>query len=87
MGKPIRSPEGMKRFRERRAKIYAADNYGVGIGNHGNHRRTWTQKEDKRVLAHEVPDRELAKEIDRTVNAIWARRRKLRARDAHLENI
>lgn len=42
-------------------------------------RRIWTDEEDKRVLAHDVPDRQLSSEIRRSVQAIQGRRTKLKA--------
>ena len=38
----------------------------------------WTEKEDRLVLAHEIPDRELSKKIGRSMKAISNRRRRLR---------
>lgn len=40
--------------------------------------RSWTKEEDHRVLEHAIPDRQLAKEIQRSVSAISARRAKLK---------
>ncbi len=42
-------------------------------------RRIWTEEEDKRVLAHDVPDRQLSSEIRRSVQAIQIRRTRLKA--------
>lgn len=48
--------------------------------------RSWTKEEDHRVLEHVIPDRQLGKEIQRSVSAISVRRtklkRKLRKRQA-----
>lgn len=42
-------------------------------------RRIWTDEEDKRVLTHDVPDRQLSSEIRRSVQAIQIRRTRLKA--------
>lgn len=39
---------------------------------------TWTEAEDRAVLAHSIPDRELAERIGRSVQAIHVRRSRLR---------
>lgn len=38
----------------------------------------WTQEEDRRVLAHTIPDRQLAAEINRSVRAIQIRRSRIK---------
>jgi hypothetical protein len=43
-------------------------------------RRAWTPEEDARVRAHAIPDRELAADLGRSVNAIHRRRYDLRGR-------
>lgn len=40
--------------------------------------RSWTEDEDRRVIAHSIPDRELGKQIHRSVAAISGRRHKLK---------
>lgn len=40
--------------------------------------RSWTKEEDHRVLEHVIPDRQLGKEIQRSVSAISVRRVKLK---------
>lgn len=40
--------------------------------------RPYTPQEDKEILAMEIPDRELAKKLHRSVTAIWHRRSRLR---------
>ena len=40
--------------------------------------RPWTDEEDKLVLAHEIPDRELSARIRRSMKAISNRRWRLR---------
>lgn len=40
--------------------------------------RSWTKEDDRRVLEHSIPDRQLGKEIKRSVSAISARRSKLK---------
>lgn len=40
--------------------------------------RSWTKEEDHRVLEHTIPDRQLGKEIQRSVSAISVRRVKLK---------
>lgn len=42
-------------------------------------RRIWTDEEDKRVLAHDIPDQQLSSEIRRSVQAIQIRRARLKA--------
>ena len=43
--------------------------------------RPWTEKEDRLVLAHEIPDRELSKKIRRSMKAISNRRWRLKRCD------
>lgn len=43
--------------------------------------RPWTEKEDRLVLAHEIPDRELSKKIGRSMKAISNRRWRLKRCD------
>ena len=43
-----------------------------------NARTEWTEREDRMVLAHEIPDRELAAKIGRSVQAIQVRRSRIR---------
>lgn len=40
--------------------------------------RSWTKEEDHRVLEHAIPDRQLGKEIQRSVSTISVRRAKLK---------
>lgn len=40
--------------------------------------RSWTKEEDHRVLEHTISDRQLGKEIQRSVSAISVRRAKLK---------
>lgn len=40
--------------------------------------RSWTKEEDHRVLEHAISDRQLGKEIQRSVSAISFRRAKLK---------
>jgi len=42
-----------------------------------NTRKPWTDAEIARVLAHEVPDRQLAEELQRSVQAIHSIRHKM----------
>lgn len=42
--------------------------------------RSWTKEEDERVVAHSIPDRELGKQIKRSVSAISGRRHKLKVK-------
>lgn len=51
---------------------------GSPEGRGNGSRRQWTQEEDKQVLAHSIPDRELAVELGRTILAIQVRRSKIR---------
>lgn len=44
-------------------------------------RRIWTDEEDKRVLAHDISDRQLSSEIRRSVQAIQIRRTRLKNED------
>ena len=48
--------------------------------SHGayEYRRVWTQEELDLIVAHSIPDTELAKQIKRSVGAIQTRRAKLR---------
>jgi hypothetical protein len=48
------------------------------FGGHKRGRKSWDAEEDRLVLEHAVPDRQLAEEIDRTVRAIAMRRSRLR---------
>lgn len=43
-----------------------------------NTRAEWTEREDKLVLAHTIPDRELAEKIGRSVQAIQIRRSRIK---------
>lgn len=47
--------------------------------------RPWTEKEDKLVLAHEIPDRQLSARIHRSMKAISNRRWRL-MKGANIEN-
>lgn len=49
------------------------------------HSRPWTEKEDRLVLAHEIPDRELSAKIHRSMKAISNRRWRLR-KEEDIEN-
>lgn len=40
--------------------------------------RRWNAEDDQRVLSHQIPDRQLSKEIQRSVKAIQIRRCKLK---------
>lgn len=51
---------------------------GSAAGKGHGGRRPWTQEEDRQVLAHSIPDRELAAKIGRTVMAIQVRRNRIR---------
>ena len=44
-------------------------------------KRNWTEAEDSAVLLHAVPDRDLAKQIGRSVTAIQCRRSRLRNKE------
>lgn len=44
--------------------------------------REWTRSEEKAVVAHVIPDRELAVELGRSVQAIQVKRSRLMAVDA-----
>lgn len=48
-------------------------NYQDGI-TWEHHYREWTEKEIKMVMAHEIPDRVLAKKLLRSIQAIQAMR-------------
>lgn len=52
-------------------------NYARGDFGHRT-RRLWSQDEDRRVIAHTIPDRELAQDLGRSVQAIQVRRCKLK---------
>lgn len=43
-----------------------------------NTRKPWTEAENLRVLAHDIPDRELAKELGRSVQAIQVHRGRIK---------
>lgn len=43
-----------------------------------NTRSEWTEREDRLVLAHAIPDRELAAQIGRSVQAIQIRRSRIK---------
>lgn len=47
--------------------------------------RKWTVAEDKLVLAHEIPDRELSRKIERSMKAISNRRWRLKRADCAQE--
>lgn len=51
---------------------------GSVAGKGSGSKRPWTQEEDKQVLAHTIPDSELAVKIDRSATAIQVRRCRLR---------
>ena len=57
-----------KAWRKQKRRYYAKSQiYTKG-------RRAWTYEEDERVLNHDIPDSELAKQIQRSVAAIQKRR-------------
>lgn len=47
--------------------------------------RPWAENEDKLVLAHDIPDRELSEKIHRSMKAISNRRWRLR-KEEDIEN-
>jgi len=52
--------------------------YRARTGSGIYERREWTGAEDQAVLAHAIPDRELAPKLERSVQAIQVRRSRLR---------
>lgn len=52
-------------------------NYQRGMRDARRGYQPWTQEEDIKVLAHSVTDRELARDIGRSVQAIQIRRSRL----------
>lgn len=50
------------------------------FGGHKRGRRPWTQDEEDLVIAHAVPDRQLAEELDRSLRSITIRRRQIKRR-------
>lgn len=51
---------------------------GSSAGRGSGSKRSWTQKEDRQVIEHSIPDRDLAEKIGRSVTAIQVRRSRLR---------
>lgn len=52
--------------------------YRNRTGSNKYERRSWSKIDDARVLSHSISDRELSKEIERSVTAIQHRRYRLR---------
>lgn len=44
-----------------------------------NHRKPWSESDERTVMRHELPDRELSRILGRSVNAIQHKRRQLKA--------
>ena len=57
---------------------YRQRNYAQTAADARNSRAEWTEREDKMVLAHSIPDRELAAKIGRSVQAIQIRRSRIK---------
>jgi hypothetical protein len=81
--------ERVKRYRKRHPEKWAeqARRYSRRTGSEprdfGGHRRgrkLWSPDEEDRVVAHTVPDRQLAEELDRTVRSISVRRSLIKRR-------
>lgn len=66
----------IKKYREIRNA--QKQRYRDQFKNAGNANRWYTPEEDRLILAKKVPDRELAKKLDRTVSAIQLRRNRLK---------
>jgi hypothetical protein len=58
-------------YNARRRRYHSRVNFGDGS------KREWTDAEDRVVLAHEIPDREIAAKIGRSVCAVQKRRHRL----------
>lgn len=63
---PDKTRAAQRRYRERTGSVDAPKRYS-----------RWSPREDRQVLAHEIPDRELASKLGRSVNAIGVRRARL----------
>lgn len=59
--------------------------YGNGQDKRARARRKWLPVEDRYVLMHKMPDRELAKILKRTVPAIQQRRNELKKNPGNLD--
>lgn len=64
-----------KYYRTRRKQVRR---YAERTGSGQYPKRRWNDEEDQRVLSHSIPDRQLSKEIQRSVIAIQIRRCELK---------
>ena len=64
------------KFREYREKYKTKYRKETGSGQYDN--RPWTEQEVEMILKHELSDRELSKELRRSVQAIQVKRCKLK---------
>lgn len=64
-----------KKYRETNARY--KKKYYKRTENARNKGKLWTKEEDEKVLAHDIPDRELAELIGRSQKAIIVRRSRL----------
>lgn len=73
--------EYQKKYRKSHPEVRRRNrkkNYEQSLEGARNSKELWTQHEDAAVLAHEITDRELAKKIGRSVQAIQIRRARLK---------
>ena len=61
--------------RRGRKKYYAATSNAI------NNRKLYTDEENAKILAHEISDRELSKEIGRSMKAIQHQRARLKQKE------
>lgn len=73
----------MERYRETKNKYYSK--YYKATENARNKGKRWTKDEDKLVIEHSVSDRELSREIGRSMKAIQMRRAKIKNREVEVE--
>lgn len=64
-----------KYYKTRRAQVRR---YVLRTGSGKYPKRPWSGEDDQRVLNHSIPDRQLSKQIQRSVTAIQIRRCKLK---------
>lgn len=64
-----------KYYKTRREQVRR---YAERTGSGQYPKRRWNDEEDQRVLNHSIPDRQLSKEIQRSVKAIQIRRCELK---------
>ena len=63
------------------AKRRGRKKYYMATSNAKNNKKLYSDEENAKILAHEIPDRELSKEIGRSMKAIQNQRARLKQKE------